>query len=168
MLQIFGFSSLTVTRWIFIIRFIMSFHLILNQKIINYFLIFNIRQSHTHIFSRHLLGMLIFTSLHPSLRHFYFSLRLTAPFLFFWYYFFLKKCEVLFFCAIIPNLINCFISIHSNYIFLNNVSILFPELIIFILWNNSHDYLNHILNWTPQLITLNDSFFIHNSFNTTF
>ena len=50
LLKIFNMFILTATRWSFILRFIMIFCNIFNQRSLNFLGIFNIRPCHTHIF----------------------------------------------------------------------------------------------------------------------
>ena len=50
LLKIFNLFILTATRWSFILRFIMIFCNIFNQRSLNFLVIFNIRPCHTHIF----------------------------------------------------------------------------------------------------------------------
>ena len=82
LLQIFNFSILNVMRWILILRFIMIFHNIFNQYILNILGIFNIWQCHTHIFLSSISLKVYFPLLADLLDTYLFYYYLTAPPLF--------------------------------------------------------------------------------------
>ena len=60
LLQIFGLSTLTITIWLFIIILIISFHMILNQKIIHILVSITLDKA-ILTFSHHFLWIFIFT-----------------------------------------------------------------------------------------------------------
>ena len=129
MLQIFNLSILTVTRWILILVFIMSFHNISNQKLFNIFGIFKIWRCHTHIFLSQLSFKLYFFFLAYFFEIFlFFSLSDSALF----YYLpllFYNSIRWCLFCINIPNFIGCCINIFWNYTFIHNFSIFYPDFI---------------------------------------
>ena len=97
-----------------------------NQNSINYFGIYNIWQTHTHIFTIIVFIKKLFLA--AFFETFLFFLLLSATSLFFWFFY-----TYWHYCLIwrkILNFINCCSRIPWKYTFLHNDSILFPDTII--------------------------------------
>ena len=119
--------------------------------------------SYSQFFSQQFMVMFLLTSLYPYLQYYLPIIRncpLPSPFS-------IKiRIRNFLICINSPNFIECCISIRWNHILLNNVSIFYTDIIIFLLRNVGFVSINHFLNYTLQFITLTE-FFSYIKFTTS-